>query len=129
MDIRNISSTTIPSSQNTAPQKSFSIEKRDINNFALGTVLSYGLLETADKYSLLRNKRNKTPKALKIAARLNTFKNIFKGAIGGVVIAVVCKYLAPSLEPLNPRINSEIQRQGQIMRDTFNFAKAQEQNK
>ena len=99
-----------PIPQNIQTKKTFDIEKKDINNFAAGTLLSYGLLETKDKYFLLKNKNGRSLNKLKISARLNTVKNVFKGAILGVLISAAAKFLLPLLEPYKPQIKAAQQK-------------------
>ncbi len=113
-----------PNPQNIQMKKPFNIEKKDINNFTVGALLSYGLLETKNKYSLLKNKNGKSLNKLKISARLNTVKNVFKGAILGVLISAAAKFLLPLLEPYKPQIKTVQQNATNTLNNIFNSKKS-----
>ncbi len=85
------------------------------SQFTEGLLGGYAVLETIDKFQLIKNKRNLPAKTLKQIAWKHTKYNLLGGVATGVLSALIGKYFTDKYTiPLNEKISDWADKQNRI---------------
>lgn len=85
------------------------------SQFMEGTLATYGICETIDKFQLIKNRNNRTPKQLKAIAWKHTKYNLLIGIAAGIGSVLIGKYFTNKyLMPMNEKVADWADKQERI---------------
>lgn len=89
--------------------------------FLGGSLVTYGVLETTDKFRLSKNKKNRTAEKLTKLAKRHTKFNVLLGVLGGLLSVYIGKYFDKKTLPFfNKMYDKSIPKQQNLVNNEQN---------